>query len=205
MIGFLYHRCRMVFWTSFYHTLGRVQFASLGRSSRFQGWIEMPQRGGRISIGRNAHICSQVEFSVTAGAELIVGDDVFIGRGTLISSHRRVHLGAHVLIAEHVSIHDNNHGRSDATRPIGQQGFTDKPLYVGDGSWIGARCILVKGAGLGRGCVLGAGSVLTRELADYSVATGAPARTRSTRESSDLRPTKHSAFPTEKVVVVPCP
>src|SRR5271156_6620695 len=98
MIGFVFNRISTWVWTAFYHAAGPVIFAKLGPGAKFQGWIDIPQRKGRISIGRNVHICRFVEFSVTNHAELIIEDGSFIGRGTVISAHRRVRIGANVLV-----------------------------------------------------------------------------------------------------------
>lgn len=176
MIGFLFHRMEILFWTAFYHTAGRFIFAKLGQGSKFEGWIDIPRRRGRISIGRNVHICRFVEFSVTDHAELIIKDGTFIGRGTVISAHRRVRIGANGLVAEYVSIHDNNHNTRDQNLPVRRQGFEAEPMEIGDDCWIGAKATLVKGAGLGGRCVLGAGAVLTQKLPDHTVAAGVPAR-----------------------------
>jgi acetyltransferase-like isoleucine patch superfamily enzyme len=176
MIGYAFNRISTLFWTAFYHAAGRAIFAELGQGSKFQGWIDIPQRNGRISLGRNVHICRFVEFSVTNHAELIIEDGTFIGRGTVISAHQRVSIGANVLVAEYVSIHDNNHNMGDQNRPIRCQGFEAEPMEVGEDCWIGAKATLVKGAGLGRRCVLGAGAVLTQKLPDNTVAAGVPAQ-----------------------------
>lgn len=176
MIGFLAHRFQTLFWTAFYHAMGKVIFVNLGKGAKFQGWIAIPQHKGRISIGRNVHVCRSVEFSVTDGAELIIKDGAFIGPGTIISAHRRVSIGANVLVGEYVSIHDNNHKTLDQNLPIREQGFETEALEIGDDCWIGAKATLVKGGGLGRRCVLGAGAVLTRKLPDHTTAMGVPAR-----------------------------
>jgi len=175
-MGYLFNRMEILFWTAFYHAAGRVIFVKLGQGSKFQGWIDIPQRKGRISIGRNVHICRLVEFSVTNHAELVIEDGAFIGRGTVISAHRRIRIGANVLVAEYVSIHDNNHKTLDQNLPIKCQGFEAESLEIGDDCWIGAKATLVKGAGLGRRCVLGAGAVLTQKLPDKTLAAGAPAQ-----------------------------
>jgi hypothetical protein len=176
MIGFLSNRMGTLFWTAFYHAAGRLIFAKLGQGTKFEGWIDLPQRKGRIRIGRNVHICRFVEFSVTDHAELIIEDGTFIGRGTVISAHQRVSIGANVLVAEYVSIHDNDHNTRDQNLPIRRQGFEAESLEIGDDCWIGAKATLVKGAGLGRRCVLGAGAVLTQKLPDKTVAAGVPAQ-----------------------------
>ncbi len=176
MIAFLYHRIRTLFWTAFYHTAGRSIFTKIGRGAKFQGWIDIPQQKGRISIGRRVHICRHVEFSVIKNAELIIEDGAFIGRGSLISVHQRVRLGARALIAEYVSIHDNNHRTFDHTLPIQFQAFESESLEIGEDCWLGAKATLVKGSGMGSRCVLGAGAVLTKKMPDHTVALGVPAR-----------------------------
>jgi len=176
MIGFIVHRVQTLFWTAFYHTAGRMAFAQLGRGAKFEGWIDIPQHGGRIRIGRNVCIGRAVEFSVIKNAELIIGNGVFLGRGTVISVHRQVSVGANALVAEYVSIHDNDHQTLDDHLLICRQGFKAESLGIGEDCWIGAKAVLVKGSGLGRRCVLGAGAVLTKKLPDNTKAAGAPAR-----------------------------
>ena len=176
MIAFLASRIRTVFWTAFYHAAGRIIFERLGGGTKFHGWIDIPLRDGRISIGRHVHICRFVEFSVTKRAELIIEDGAFIGRGAVISAHHRISIGANALVGEYVSIHDNNHCTRNPGLPINKQGFEVEPLEVGADCWIGAKAVLVKGSGLGRRCVLGAGAVLTNKLPENTVAVGVPAR-----------------------------
>ena len=98
MIGFIVHRLRSVFWTLFYRSVGRLMFAQLGKGVRFEGWIDIPQRGGKIAIGDRAYICRYVELSVPRGAELLLGDSVFLGRGVVISAHRKVAIGEHSML-----------------------------------------------------------------------------------------------------------
>jgi acetyltransferase-like isoleucine patch superfamily enzyme len=109
MIGFVQNRLRTLFWTLFYRAIGRFVFSKLGQGVAFEGWIDIPQRRGRIVLGDRVHVCQLVEFSLPQGGELIVGEGVFIGRGVVVSAHSRVEIGAHTMIGEYVSIHDNNH------------------------------------------------------------------------------------------------
>ncbi len=176
MLGFAIHRLRSAFWTVFYRTLGRPVFHRLGKGVRFEGWIDVPQRGGRITIGDNAHLCRLVEFSVPAGGELLVGEKVFIGRGVVISAHRRVAIGRHTLLGEYVSIHDNDHRLDRTELPVAEQGYISAALEIGPNCWVGARAILVRGSGMDANCVLGAGAVLTRNLSAGSTAVGVPAQ-----------------------------
>lgn len=170
------HRLRILFWTCFYHSLGRFVFARLGRGATFEGWIDIPQSGGVVRIGRNARVCRGVEITVTPGAQLDIGDGAFIGRGVILSAHRRITIGPGTLLAEYVSVHDNNHLTDDHSRDISEQGFSAQSLDIGANCWIGAHAVFVKGSGLGQRCTVGAGAVVTRIFRDGIVVVGVPAR-----------------------------
>jgi acetyltransferase-like isoleucine patch superfamily enzyme len=74
-------------------------------------------------------------------------------------------------------IHTANHNMDDLDRPVTEQGWRDeRPIEVGRNCWIGMSALILPGVRIGDGCVLGAGAVLTRDLDDYTVAVGNPAR-----------------------------
>lgn len=107
---------------------------------------------------------------------LKIGDGSKLGRFNHIYATRRVEIGRKVLTANGVYISDNLHGYQDVDRPI-----IDQPLVqladtvIGDGTWIGHN-VSIFGVVIGRNCVVGANAVVTRDLPDYSVAVGIPAR-----------------------------
>jgi acetyltransferase-like isoleucine patch superfamily enzyme len=176
MLGFISHRVRSAFWTLFYRTAGRLTFEGLGKGATFEGWIDVPQKGGKITIGNHAYICRFVEFSVPAGGELLVGDRVFLGRGVVISAHLRVTIGSDTMLGEYVSVHDNDHRTGPAEVPVARRGYCSNALEIGANCWIGAKAVLVRGSGMGVNSVLGAGAVLTGQLPTGSVAVGVPAK-----------------------------
>ena len=176
MIGFVQNRLRTWFWTLFYRSIGRWVFSKMGQGVAFEGWIDISQRGGRIVLGDGVHICRMVEFSLPQGGELIIGDGVFIGRGVVVSVHSRVEIGAHTMIGEYVSIHDNNHRTSDPDQPIACQGFSTEPIRIGRNCWIGAHSVLVKGCSLEAGCTVGAGAVVTKQFPAGMTVVGVPGK-----------------------------
>ena len=182
MLGFLQSRVRRLFWTLFYRSFGRVAFKSLGDGAVFEGWVDIPQRGGSIVIGPRVLLCRLVEFSVPPGGQLIIEEGAFIGRGVVVSAHCRVTIGKDTMIAEFVSIHDNDHKVSNPDRPIAEQGFLSQPLEIGRNCWIGAKAVLVRRSGMGDRCVLGAGAVLTKPLPPDSMAAGVPAQIMKQRD-----------------------
>jgi acetyltransferase-like isoleucine patch superfamily enzyme len=175
MLGTALTRLRWLGWTAFYRLFGRFIFAEMGIGCTFEGWVEIPQFGGRIQLGRNVRICSNVSLTVVPGATLDLADDVFIGIGVVISSHSSVSIGRGTLVAEYVCLHDNDHAR-EPLGPLAERGFVTEDLQIGANSWIGAHAVLVRGAGMGDDCVLGAGAVLTKKLPNGTRAAGVPAR-----------------------------
>ncbi|MFM8868463.1 MAG: acyltransferase [Ilumatobacteraceae bacterium] len=105
-----------------------------------------------------------------------IGDRCLIGRDSGIVGHLGIQIGNDVWTGHRVYITDQNHGYEDLTRPIGTQTQPERPVRIGDGSWIGTGAVILPGSTIGRHCTIGANSVVTGEIPDYSVAVGAPAR-----------------------------
>ena len=76
----------------------------------------------------------------------------------------------------HVYITDQNHGYDDLTRPISVQVMPERPVRIGDGSWLGHGTVVLPGATIGRHVVIGANSVVRGEIPDFCVAAGNPAQ-----------------------------
>lgn len=105
-----------------------------------------------------------------------IGDRCLIGKGSGIVGHLEIVIGDDVWTGHHVYITDQNHGYADPEVPISRQVQPERPVSIGDGSWIGHGTVVLPGARIGRHVVIGANSVVTGEIPDYSVAVGAPAR-----------------------------
>lgn len=106
--------------------------------------------------------------------------DVLIGRSSLIGMGNviigPVTIGNDVIFAQHIVASGLNHGYEDVTMPIRNQKVNTAPIQVGDGCWIGANVVLTAGVTIGLHSVIGAGSVVTKDIPAYSVAVGNPAR-----------------------------
>ncbi len=105
-----------------------------------------------------------------------IGDRVLIGKGSGIVGHHTVEIGDDVFTGHHVYITDANHGYEDTSLPIGKQFAAPRPVRIGSGSWLGHGTVVLPGADIGRNVTVGAGSVVTGALPDFSVAVGNPAR-----------------------------
>jgi acetyltransferase-like isoleucine patch superfamily enzyme len=105
-----------------------------------------------------------------------IGDRCLIGRGSGIVGHFSIEIGNDVWTGHNVYITDQNHGYEDVTRPISQQSQPERAVKIGDGSWLGYGSVVLPGVTIGEHCVIGANSVVTRDVPSFSVAVGVPAR-----------------------------
>lgn len=110
-------------------------------------------------------------------SELIIEDKCVIGHFNEIFATKSIILEKNVLTADRVYISDNLHGYTDVNMPIMNQPIIQNGtgLRIGEGSWIGVG-VAILGANIGKHCVIGANSVVTKDIPDYSVAVGIPAK-----------------------------
>jgi acetyltransferase-like isoleucine patch superfamily enzyme len=108
--------------------------------------------------------------------ELTIGKQTVIGHFCHLSCAGNMRIGENVLIADHVTIADSTHEYGDVETPVLRQPFgLLRNTSIGDGSWIADKCTIL-GANIGKHCVIGANSVVTKDIPDYCVAAGNPAK-----------------------------
>lgn len=114
-----------------------------------------------------------------------IGNDVGIGHNAnFMASLSSIHIGNHVAIAPNVSIIGGNHRFDIVGKWITNYNVTDKRksddediyIYIEDDCWIGTNVTILKGVKIGRGCVIGAGSVVNKSIPPYSIVGGVPAK-----------------------------
>ena len=106
--------------------------------------------------------------------------EVLIGRNSLIGLSNvvigPVHIGNNVILAQHVVLSGLNHGFQDPEIPIVDQPCSTGLIRVMDDSWIGANVVVTAGVTIGKHAVVAGGSVVTKDVPDYTVVAGNPAR-----------------------------
>jgi virginiamycin A acetyltransferase len=146
--------------------------------------IEDSVRGSVIEIARGAVIDSFVKIKPAGGpGDVHIGEGTTINSGCVIYTGNGVSIGRNCAVAANCTFASVNHEYRDASRPIVEQGFMPSRggIVIEDDVWIGANTVLLDGAVLGRGCVVGAGSVVRGTLQPYSVNAGNPARAIASR------------------------
>lgn len=131
--------------------------------------------GSRFGISPNCCILCQ---DPAHGSKLHVGNNVRLNFSVMINADcgGTIRIGNNVLIGPNVVIRAADHRFSDLGRPIVEQGHNAGTIDIGDDVWIGANTVVLPNVRIGKGTVIGAGSVVVGDLPDYSVAAGAPAR-----------------------------
>jgi virginiamycin A acetyltransferase len=146
--------------------------------------IEASVRGSKVIICENVVIDSFVKFKPAGGTgDVIVGAGTTINSGCVVYSGNGVLIGKNVAIASNCTLASTNHEYSNRKINIKDQGFRASKggITVEDDVWIGANCVLLDGAIIRRGSVIGAGSVVRGEVPPYSICVGTPARVIATR------------------------
>ncbi len=135
-----------------------------------------PARGGPIAIGEGSVVRAGAML-LPSGGSIRIGQRSSVNHYVVINGQGGVSIGNDVLIAAFVSIFAGSHRFSDPNRPIRQQGMeTRGGIVIEDDVWIGTHCVLLDGVRIGRGSVVAAGAVVTRDVPPFSVVAGVPAR-----------------------------
>ena len=143
------------------------------------------------TFGSNSRICLRQQVILDRGVDLRsldrgsieIGSATYIGPYTCLAGPGAIAIGKSCLIASHTGIYANNHNFADPSRQIVEQGITCKGIAIEDDCWLGTGVKVLDGVTIGRGSIIGAGAVVTKNIPPYSVAVGVPAKVVSRRES----------------------
>jgi len=167
------------------HRRARIHW-ELARRGAFARWplhgdvLEM-LADGRLEIGPQVHFEPGVW--LTGSGRLRIGEGSFLNLGVQVAAIDEVQIGRHCMLANGCFVTDGNHRFDDPELPVPWQGFTSKgPTRIGDNVWCGANVVVTSGVTIGERCVIGANSVVTRDLPPFSIAAGAPATVLKTIE-----------------------
>ena len=132
--------------------------------------------------GRNLQAHRQARFGT--GRNLSIGDDSNLGVNAFVNTRGGVTIGDNVMMGPDVIILTGRHTFDSLDLPIQNQPTTYAPVEIGNDVWLGTRVVVIAGVKIGDGCVVGANSVVTKDIPPYSVAVGVPVRVVKNRQQA---------------------
>ncbi|MCB0284687.1 MAG: acyltransferase [Calditrichaeota bacterium] len=172
------NRIKLITYYVFRHPWIKLRLGKLGESSRlFNCSINGYKKifiGSKVYIKQGGWLACE-PLTGNDDCSLRIGDGTYIGRFCHIYATSGIHIGKKVLIADKVYIADNRHGYEDPNMPVIDQPVQQiNEVVIGDGAWLGENVCIV-GANVGKNSVVGANSVVMKDIPDYCVAVGSPA------------------------------
>ncbi len=188
---------RSLFWRHYLRLCG----ASVGKNFRVNGSIELLLRDGaslhnliigdsvsldgntyirirkhgQIVIGDGVRVGKEVWLVAANDCELRVGEKAILGSYSIFNGGHGIKIGANCIFAGFVYFNTSDHGFKRGAL-IQEQGFFGAPIEIGEDVWLGGHVFVSKGTRIGHGCVIGAGSVVLKDVPDYKIAVGNPAK-----------------------------
>jgi len=131
--------------------------------------------GNNVSILKNTIIeCTGVLQNLGEG--LIIGNNVGIAQNCFIQVRGKVLIGNNVIFGPNVSIFSENHVFDNPNLPISMQGVSRKGVIIENGVWLGTRVVILDGVTVGKNSIVAAGSIVTKDVAPFTIVGGIPAK-----------------------------
>lgn len=172
--------------------------------AKFWPFLKIQGRGNRIGIGvvvrpfqfgrDNLRIVlgggNRIgNYSVIQGsAQISFGRGSFCGEFCIFGVNAGIKIGQNVMIAQAATIRDTDHQTLSLDIPMAKQGIVTAPVTIGDDVWIGHGAVILKGVTVGRGAIVAAGAVVTKNVPEYSIVAGVPAKVLSMRRGASDTP-----------------
>lgn len=140
-----------------------------------------------VKFGNKVEVASVA--SISSPGKLTIGNNVWIGRNVSLYAESGIVIGNNVMLAKDVSCISGDHRFSVTSNAIKDQGMNieEKPIIIGNDVWIGEKAIILKRVRIGDGSIIGAGSVVTKDVPGNSIIAGNPAKViRKRRNIKDL-------------------
>ena len=155
-------------------------FALLGVQVRGYVWmrrISIPRQWSDISLEKDVSLDDGVVLLCSGPPmqdKIWIGEGTYLNRYTMLDAHEQITIGRNCMIGPYCYITDANHGRAPGV-PVKEQKMETRAVVIEDDVWLGAGVVVLPGVRLGRGCVIGAGAVVTHDVPAEALFAGVPA------------------------------
>ena len=173
-------RIRVIFGRLLYELIGKhlpasTSFFKIGQKSfrRMCGKLILKKCGKKVNIEKGAIFSSSCELGDYSG----IGINAYVS-GAII--------GNHVMMGPNCCIYSFNHRHDRIDIPMDSQGAEEeKVVIIGDDVWIGSNVVILPGVKIGKGSIIGAGTIVTKDVPEYSVFCGNPGRVVKSRNANN--------------------
>lgn len=141
--------------------------------------------GKQVTLGRFSMIRPSGYYGREIGIGLTIGDYSNVGAYCYIGCGGGVEIGNHVMMSPRVGIHSENHNFDQLDLPMRDQGVARRGVAIEDDCWLASGCVILSGVRVGRGAIVAAGAVVTKDVPPYSVVAGVPAKVIKQRRPLD--------------------
>ena len=125
--------------------------------------IRINSSESKIIMDSNVRFRRNCIINMSSEGVLEIGKNTFINDYTLINVRMKIAIGDNVCIGQNVKFYDHDHCYG------GDKGFKDSAIFIGENTWIGTDCIILRGTQIGKNCVIGAGSIVKGVVPDNTV------------------------------------
>lgn len=125
-------------------------------------------RGATVILGKGIGLRDNVCVTCRNGGKLTLGDNVFFNNGCQIVVHNSIIVEKNVKVGPYTCFYDHDYDY-DSPGGVTDKVFKTKPIVIGEGTWIGAGCIILRGTTVGKNCVIAAGSIVKGTIQDNSL------------------------------------
>lgn len=159
--------------------LKRLAFRIVSLLPDSRSRVNIGQQWLRVNVAKMLLKANSDPFNVERGAK-VDWSYTSVGKGSTLGKRCKIEgadIGCYVMMGEDVLILRRNHRFDNLNVPMALQGFScDKLVNIDDDVWIGSRVIILPGVRIGRGSIIGAGSVVTKDVSPFTIVAGNPAR-----------------------------
>ena len=163
------------------------EFKQFGRSSSICPTFTLLLGAKYIIVGDNCSIGKNIQLTAwesymdqTFQPEIIIGNNCLIGEDAHITAVSSIHIGNNVLMGKKVLITDNSHGVSTSEMmdiaPVKRPLYSKGPVIIDDNVWIGEKASIMPDVHIGKGSIIAANAVVTKDVPPYSVVAGVPGK-----------------------------
>lgn len=125
--------------------------------------------GKQVFFGKNVCFRRNFFLFIEKGGKVSIGDGCYFNNDVSINCLESISIGKNCLIAENVKLYDHNHRFRDFSKPMSEQGFTHKPITIGDDCWLCANVTVLQGVTIGNHCVIGANCLIYKDVPDNTI------------------------------------